>query len=105
MKYCSNCGNKLDIGDKFCSICGNRVNDNVKKEFDEEFNQYSDGPVSMRKITKLLWFLSDDSRTDDEIIEYLNSHNISEMELKLAYESLHGGDMAKYKGKVDYKYF
>lgn len=44
MKYCSNCGNKLNAGDRFCSSCGNSLSDNTnkseqkRKSFSYEFN-------------------------------------------------------------------
>lgn len=44
MNYCTNCGNKLDAGDRFCSSCGNSLSDKTykseqkRKSFSYEFN-------------------------------------------------------------------
>lgn len=44
MNYCSNCGNKLDAGDRFCSSCGSSLSDKTykseqkRKSFSYEFN-------------------------------------------------------------------
>jgi len=37
MAYCSNCGHKLEEGDKFCPKCGHRVEDESREvEVEEE---------------------------------------------------------------------
>ena len=44
MNYCSNCGNKLNAGDRFCSSCGSSLSDRTykseqkRKSFSYEFN-------------------------------------------------------------------
>ncbi len=46
MKYCANCGNKLEGNDKYCNHCGSCIdgnsssNKNEKKSFVENINEY-----------------------------------------------------------------
>ncbi len=46
MKYCANCGNKLEDNDKYCNHCGSCIDDNFssnkneKKSFVENINEY-----------------------------------------------------------------
>ena len=48
-KYCSNCGNKIEDGEKFCSRCGKN-----SQEANNEFNNYSSSNTTNAPKSKLV---------------------------------------------------